>query len=211
MDLTHQGSILLEEDKVSSSQVTLNIIRPTEVKVPDNFWERKLGDYPTDFAHEDLKESFHMYMDIEDTSWFLHLVIEELETTSRFHVIDSKATYNVLLGRPWIHNYNVVPSILHQYMKYYKDVIKRRIKADENPFTIEESHFFVAKYYQRKNTNEPQPQEVPEMPKVTTIVHSTMDEEITEVLKGITLPLMEVEKVASITLKGFVTPVDGKR
>ncbi|GAA0171787.1 hypothetical protein LIER_25742 [Lithospermum erythrorhizon] len=33
----------------------------------------------------------------------VHLVIGELETTSWFHVIDAKVTYNILLGRPWIH------------------------------------------------------------------------------------------------------------
>ncbi|GAA0163237.1 hypothetical protein LIER_19149 [Lithospermum erythrorhizon] len=70
------------------------------------------------------------------------------------HVIDSKATYSVLLGRPWIHNNNVVPSTLHQCLKYCKDGAERTIKADENLFTIEEAHFADAKFYQRKKTDE---------------------------------------------------------
>ncbi|GAA0174419.1 hypothetical protein LIER_27812 [Lithospermum erythrorhizon] len=43
----------------------------------------------------------------------LHLVLGELETTAWFHVIDAKVTYNILLGRSWIHSSNVVPSTLH--------------------------------------------------------------------------------------------------
>ncbi|GAA0177939.1 hypothetical protein LIER_29772 [Lithospermum erythrorhizon] len=71
----------------------------------------------------------------------------ELETTLWFYVIDSKATYNVLLDRPWIHNNNIVPSTLHQYLKYYNNGSERRNKADENPSTIEKSHFADVIYY----------------------------------------------------------------
>ncbi|GAA0142308.1 hypothetical protein LIER_03240 [Lithospermum erythrorhizon] len=70
----------------------------------------------------------------------LHLTIGELEITSRFHVIDARITFNVLPRRPWIHSSNAVPSTLHQCLKYYKSIAERTIKADENPFTIEESH-----------------------------------------------------------------------
>ncbi|GAA0166579.1 hypothetical protein LIER_21703 [Lithospermum erythrorhizon] len=39
MDLARQGAILLEEDKVSPNHTTLIVIRPTEVKVPNDFWQ----------------------------------------------------------------------------------------------------------------------------------------------------------------------------
>ncbi|XP_070009711.1 uncharacterized protein [Nicotiana sylvestris] len=37
---------------------------------------------------------------------------------TKFHVIEGDMRYNALLGRLWIHNMRVVPSMLHQMMKY---------------------------------------------------------------------------------------------
>ena len=34
------------------------------------------------------------------------------------YVIDAKTSYNLLLGRPWIHRNSIAPSTLHQVMKY---------------------------------------------------------------------------------------------
>jgi len=35
-----------------------------------------------------------------------------------FHVMDINLAYNYLLGRPWIHSVGVVPSTLHQKLKF---------------------------------------------------------------------------------------------
>ncbi|KAL4615632.1 hypothetical protein ACB092_07G140800 [Castanea dentata] len=48
----------------------------------------------------------------------LELIIGELTSNVLFHVIDAKTTYNMLLGRPWIHGNGIVPSTLHQCFKY---------------------------------------------------------------------------------------------
>ena len=48
----------------------------------------------------------------------LDVTIDELKARLLFHVIDSKTSYNLLLGRPWIHGNGVVPSTLHQCFKY---------------------------------------------------------------------------------------------
>ncbi|XP_070051994.1 uncharacterized protein [Nicotiana tomentosiformis] len=37
---------------------------------------------------------------------------------TKFQVIDTDMTYNVILGRPWIHDMDVVPSILHQVIEF---------------------------------------------------------------------------------------------
>ncbi|XP_070013862.1 uncharacterized protein [Nicotiana sylvestris] len=37
---------------------------------------------------------------------------------TKFHVIKGDMRYNALLGRPWIHNMRVVPSTLHQVLKF---------------------------------------------------------------------------------------------
>ncbi|GAA0182860.1 hypothetical protein LIER_30443 [Lithospermum erythrorhizon] len=101
----------------------------------------------------------------------IHLVIGDLETTSWFHLIDFKASYNVLLERPWIHNSNVVPSTFHQFLRYCKDGIERKIKVEENRFTIEEAHVADAKFYQSKKTDGLQPKKEPEEPKVAQPSH----------------------------------------
>ena len=48
----------------------------------------------------------------------LELIIGELTSNVLFHVIDAKTTYNMLLGRPWIHGNGIVPSTLHQCFMY---------------------------------------------------------------------------------------------
>ena len=34
-----------------------------------------------------------------------------------FHVMDIKPTFNLLLGRPWIHELGAIPSSLHQMIR----------------------------------------------------------------------------------------------
>ena len=36
----------------------------------------------------------------------------------KFHVVESKLSYNMLLGRPWIHDMDAVPSTLHSRLKF---------------------------------------------------------------------------------------------
>ena len=43
----------------------------------------------------------------------LQLFIGDMESYPLFHVIDVKTKYNMLLGRPWIHQNGVVSSTLH--------------------------------------------------------------------------------------------------
>ncbi|KAA0032587.1 ty3-gypsy retrotransposon protein [Cucumis melo var. makuwa] len=63
-------------------------------------------------------------------------------------------TYNLLLGRPWIHGNGVVTSTLHQCFKFYQDGVKK-VEADSNPFSEAESHFANAKFY-LKNDSSPE-------------------------------------------------------
>ncbi|KAL4619838.1 hypothetical protein ACB092_06G109700 [Castanea dentata] len=77
---------------------------------------------------------------------YLELIIKELASNILFHVIDAKTTYNILLGRPWIHRNKIVPSTLHQCLKYLQGGIKK-VNADLKPFTELEAHFADAKLY----------------------------------------------------------------
>ncbi|GAA0150920.1 hypothetical protein LIER_09753 [Lithospermum erythrorhizon] len=129
--------------------------------------------------------------------------------TSWFHAIDARVTYNVLLGRPWIHSSNAVPSTLHQCLKYCQSGIERMIKADENPFTVEESQFSNAKYFQRKKVTEPQQLEVLETSKTEPLILPRKDDKIKKALQGLTLLLTQLDKVASMLLKGLKPPASG--
>uniref|UniRef100_A0A2N9ITV2 Uncharacterized protein n=1 Tax=Fagus sylvatica TaxID=28930 RepID=A0A2N9ITV2_FAGSY len=77
----------------------------------------------------------------------LDVTMEDLKTRPLFHVIDSKTSYNLLLGRPWLHENGIVPSTLHQCFKYSDGKQVKKVMADLQPFTEAESHFADAKFY----------------------------------------------------------------
>ncbi|KAM2698337.1 hypothetical protein EV1_037351 [Malus domestica] len=57
------------------------------------------------------------------------MTIGELKSSTLFHLIDARTSYNLFLGRPWIHENGVV------------------IQDDTKLFTEAESHFADAKFY----------------------------------------------------------------
>ena len=79
----------------------------------------------------------------------MEITIGELKSSTLFHVIDARTSYNLLLGRPWIHENGVVPSTLHQRLKFYREEVKV-IQGDTKPSTEAESHFEDAKFYMDK-------------------------------------------------------------
>ncbi|KAL9384216.1 hypothetical protein Peur_024539 [Populus x canadensis] len=84
----------------------------------------------------------------------LAMHMEDMESNALFHVIDAKTTYNMLLGRPWMHENGIISSTLHQCFKYCRDGQIRKIVADTDPFTITEAHFADAKFYFKSNVME---------------------------------------------------------
>ena len=76
----------------------------------------------------------------------VEMTIGELKSSTIFHVIDARTSYNMLLGRPWIHGNKVVSSTLHQCLKFYLEGVKV-IQGDTKPFTEAESYFADAKFY----------------------------------------------------------------
>jgi len=66
----------------------------------------------------------------------------------RFYVIDANTSYSALLGRPWIHKYRVVPSTLHQCLKFLDgSKTQQRIIGNMSPYTVQEAYHADAKYY----------------------------------------------------------------
>src|SRR3954463_9303260 len=66
----------------------------------------------------------------------------------RFFVIEANTSYSALLGRPWIHKYRVVPSTLHQCLKFLDTRgAQQRIIGNVSPYIVQESYHADAKYY----------------------------------------------------------------
>ncbi|KAM2877113.1 hypothetical protein COP2_020048 [Malus domestica] len=74
------------------------------------------------------------------------MTIGELKSSMLFHVIEARTSYNLLLGRHWIHENGVVPSTLHHCLTFYQKWVKM-IQGDTKPFTEAESHFVDTKFY----------------------------------------------------------------
>ncbi|XP_070042366.1 uncharacterized protein [Nicotiana tomentosiformis] len=57
--------------------------------------------------------------------------VEGVIKDTKFQVIDTDMTYNVILRRPWIHDMDVVPSMLHQVIKFPSQWGIRQIRGDQ--------------------------------------------------------------------------------
>jgi len=66
------------------------------------------------------------------------LVVGNISRTTTFMVVPSKANFNVLLGREWIHGVGAVPSTLHQRIAIWrKDGLVENDEADQSYFLAE--------------------------------------------------------------------------
>ncbi|KAL0325192.1 UNVERIFIED_CONTAM: hypothetical protein Sradi_5088500 [Sesamum radiatum] len=77
----------------------------------------------------------------------LDLIVGELKASTLFYAIDARTSYNLFLGRSWLHENGVVPSTLHQCFKYIKNEEIVKVDAIMKPFTEAESYFADAKLY----------------------------------------------------------------
>ena len=82
--------------------------------------------------------------------------IGDLKSKVTYYVIDADTSYNLLLGRLWIHHNSIVPSTLHQVMKYINGSEKvRTLIAKRHPFKGVENYFTDSLLYQDSlKTNE---------------------------------------------------------
>src|SRR5436190_19342522 len=79
----------------------------------------------------------------------LHCQIGDLKTEVTVYVIDADTLYNLLLGRSWIHRNHIVPSTLHQVMKYVDAQGQvHTLVAEQRPFKRVENYFTDALLYQ---------------------------------------------------------------
>src|SRR4051812_23538415 len=94
----------------------------------------------------------------------LRCQIGDLKTEVTVYFIDADTSYNLLLGRPWIHRNHIVPSTLHQVMKYVDDQGQvRTLVVEQRPFKGVKNYFTDALLYQEAHEEDVQDNEVLEL------------------------------------------------
>ena len=67
----------------------------------------------------------------------VELIVGSVSKTTTFMVVQSKANFNVLLGREWILGVGAVPSTLHQRIAIWReDGLVENIEADQSYFWL---------------------------------------------------------------------------
>ena len=77
----------------------------------------------------------------------LWLKVGPIAFLARFHVVKTKVSCHVLLGRPWLHKHRLVPSTYHQCVKGRLNGKMRRITANPSPFEQAEVHLVETIFY----------------------------------------------------------------
>lgn len=54
----------------------------------------------------------------------LNFMMEDMPSSALFHVIEARTSYPMQLGQQWLCDYGIVPSSLHQYFKYYHNIVQ---------------------------------------------------------------------------------------
>ena len=87
----------------------------------------------------------------------LALRVGPIIALTRFHVINSKMSYHVLLGRPWLYKHRLIPSTYHQCVKGRLNGRSIRIPANPNLFSQEEVNFVETMFYDELEPNDESP------------------------------------------------------
>ncbi|MQL85696.1 hypothetical protein Taro_018222, partial [Colocasia esculenta] len=77
----------------------------------------------------------------------VQLVMDDFTTKAVFYIINATTPYKALLGRPWLHENRVIPSTLHQCIKYVKEGEQHIVFADRAPFHPNECNLADAQLY----------------------------------------------------------------
>ena len=87
----------------------------------------------------------------EYTKGHIQLVLKvgPIIALTRFHVVDSVVPYHILLGRPWLHQHQLISSTYHQCVKWRLNGKPIWIAANPTHFDQSESHFVEATLYDK--------------------------------------------------------------
>ena len=77
----------------------------------------------------------------------LWLKVGPIASLTRFYVVRTEISYHMLLGRPWLHKYRLVPSTYHQRVKGRLNGRMIRIATNPSPFKQAEAHLVETMFY----------------------------------------------------------------
>lgn len=103
---------------------------------------RKLGKYDTDVKPRNMV-LFNYEGKVGTTLGVIlvELTVGTVTKSIMFMIVETKANYNLLLGREWIHGVGVVPSSMHQRIIIWRpNGIVKNIKADQGYFKTPINH-----------------------------------------------------------------------
>ena len=78
-----------------------------------------------------------------------------LNSHARFHVINARTSYQLLIGRVWMHAHGMIPSTFHQCAKANIKGVEVTVGASERPFSKEEAHLVDAVFYTEQREEVP--------------------------------------------------------
>lgn len=71
----------------------------------------------------------------------VELTVRIVPRSTMFMIVETKANYNLLLGREWIHGVGVIPSSMHQRIIIWRpDGIMENIEVDQSYFKTPINH-----------------------------------------------------------------------
>ena len=79
----------------------------------------------------------------------LDLKVGPLRSFTKFHVLDAKFSYHVLLGRPWLNKHKLVVSTYHQCVKGHLGMKPIQISENHTPFNYMKTNHVDAQYYEQ--------------------------------------------------------------
>lgn len=87
----------------------------------------------------------------------LALRVGSIVTLTRFHIINSEVSYDILLGRLWLYKHRLIPSTYHECVKRRLNRRIIRILANPNPFNQGEVNFIETMFYDELAPDEEYP------------------------------------------------------
>ena len=87
----------------------------------------------------------------------LALRVGPIVALTRFHVINAKVSYHVLLGRSWLHKHRLIPFTYHQCIKKRLNERAVRIPANRNRFSQGEVNFVETIFYDELELDDESP------------------------------------------------------